>query len=234
MALSSQARFRRHVDKFRGPRRRGMTQCWMWKGQESSHHPIFWDGSTNMTAARYVLQRRLGRKLGRWEFACHHCDNPHCVRPSHIFLGSPDDNSKDMVKKNRKERGSNVFGAKLTEAIVSDLRKRFTRGRVTIKQLAQEYNIHPFVMSCALSGRTWKHVGGPLIVRRPNKRPPNITEADVRRIRECYAQHNITLRELAKQYDLTESNIHHIVRGHTWKHVDGPIDARSRCKKERR
>ena len=56
-------------------------------------------------AQRYALQLKLGRPLRAGFFACHTCDNPLCVRPDHLFEGSPRDNSHDMAAKGRSTAG---------------------------------------------------------------------------------------------------------------------------------
>ncbi len=91
-------------------------------------------------------------------FVCHHCDNPPCVNPAHLFLGSPADNSADMVAKRRSARGSSHPMSKFTEADVLTIRARFAAGQITTKALAAEYGVDPCTIVRMISRRTWKHV----------------------------------------------------------------------------
>lgn len=58
-------------------------------------------GDGVMYAHRYALQQRLGRELSDGECALHRCDNPCCVNPAHLFVGTMADNTRDMVAKGR-------------------------------------------------------------------------------------------------------------------------------------
>lgn len=53
-----------------------------------------------MRANRYSLEQVIG-SLGEGIFACHHCDNPPCVRADHLFAGTVTDNVQDMIRKGR-------------------------------------------------------------------------------------------------------------------------------------
>lgn len=71
-----------------------------------------WDGSRTMGAHRLVFQSKLGRVLTRWELVCHSCDNPKCVNPAHLWLGTPKANMNDMDRKGRRiitEKARNVL-----------------------------------------------------------------------------------------------------------------------------
>lgn len=80
--------------------------CWMWLG---AHHPkdgrgiLQVDGKPTY-APRLLLEWTLGRPLSPSEFALHHCDNPPCVRPDHIYLGTHADNMRDMRDRYRSYR----------------------------------------------------------------------------------------------------------------------------------
>lgn len=58
-----------------------------------------------MRLSRLVLEIKLGRELGRFEFACHECDNPACFKEDHLWLGTPQSNIIDAANKGRMARG---------------------------------------------------------------------------------------------------------------------------------
>lgn len=88
----------------------------------------------------------------------HHCDNPSCCNPSHLFLGTHQDNMKDMVAKQRKKRGSQMPAAKLSEEDVASIRSRYSFRKVTIPMLASEYRVSERTLWKALHGMGWTHV----------------------------------------------------------------------------
>jgi hypothetical protein len=87
---------------------------------------------------------------------CHHCDNPGCVNPKHLFLGSHADNVLDMHSKgrNRQPKGINHWKAKLTEiqiiSIRNDPRPNAIIGRI--------YNIAPNQILMIKRRTAWKHI----------------------------------------------------------------------------
>lgn len=75
--------------------------CWEWQGAtDRDGYGIFTYAGETHRAGRIALELD-GRKPGSGEMACHHCDNPRCVRPDHLFVGSNQDNMQDMVRKGR-------------------------------------------------------------------------------------------------------------------------------------
>lgn len=99
--------------------------CWVWKRGKSHGygqmrvHSVF--GSSPLYAHRvsYLLfYGAFQKKL----VVCHHCDNPVCVNPGHLFLGTQSDNHKDMVSKGRHPKGEGNGQSKLTDADVAKIR----------------------------------------------------------------------------------------------------------------
>jgi len=63
-----------------------------------------WDGTRNRIASRLIYEREVGPIPAGLQ-VLHRCDNPPCVRPDHLFLGTPADNVRDMVTKGRARHG---------------------------------------------------------------------------------------------------------------------------------
>jgi hypothetical protein len=90
----------------------------------------------------------------------HRCDNPPCVNPNHLFLGTKRENFEDMINKRRESREfrARQQEAKLTPESVREARRLYYAGRFTQAQLARRYGVSDATMSHAITGRTWKHV----------------------------------------------------------------------------
>lgn len=91
-------------------------------------------------------------------YVCHHCDNPPCVNPAHLFIGTPTDNAVDMVAKGRAPRSRGVarFNAVLDDDAVRDIRASY--GAVPTKALAQRYGVSTTAIRAVASGMRWRHV----------------------------------------------------------------------------
>lgn len=89
---------------------------------------------------------------------CHRCDNPLCVNPEHLFLGTDTDNMADKVAKGRQSYGSKCGSAKLTDSIVVDILSRYEPRVVTMQALADEHGVGLSTVCDILHGRTWNHL----------------------------------------------------------------------------
>lgn len=87
-------------------------------------------------------------------FVCHHCDNPPCCNPDHLFVGTPLDNVLDMIAKGRAPVGIKHGMAKLAEAQVLAIRSDERMGTV----IAREYGISTAMVSLIRNRKNWTHL----------------------------------------------------------------------------
>lgn len=95
---------------------------------------------------------------GEWpsEQVLHHCDNPSCVRPDHLFVGTQAVNMADMRAKGRGARGEKHGQARLTAAAVQEIRA--SRGKVKQRVLAERYGVCIPTICEVQTRRKWAHV----------------------------------------------------------------------------
>lgn len=90
----------------------------------------------------------------------HACDNPPCVNPSHLFIGTAKDNIDDMLRKgrDRHRHGEAHRDARLTEQQVRDIRANKALCRVSDRELGERYGVSNVAISRIVRRITWKHV----------------------------------------------------------------------------
>lgn len=152
--MTADARFWSFVDR--------TGDCWVWIRGVSRHGYGLWytGGRANRKshlAHRYAWTLSNGH-VPRGMVVCHSCDNPPCVRPDHLFLGSQLDNIADSVAKNRHVKGERVPHAKLTDDAVREVRDKYASGGYLQRELAQEYGVAQGIISAVIRRAAWKHV----------------------------------------------------------------------------
>jgi len=152
MKLSEVERFEKHI--FYSP-----CGCWYWTGNQRK--------KTGYGGFRFngkmMLSHRVSWLLFKGEIGenhvLHKCDNPSCVNPDHLFLGTHVDNMNDMKIKGRAVsfQGSLHANSILTESEVLDIKKllNFSHKQVSI---AKTYGVDKTTIQNISSGKTWKHV----------------------------------------------------------------------------
>lgn len=133
-------------------------KCWTWDTEGKSEYGSFWDGKKDHIASRYSWIIHFGQ-IPDGLFVCHECDNPPCVRPDHLFLGTNLENMADAASKGRMARGAKQWLSKLTDESVMSIREKYATGLRTQKSLSKEFGVCQSVINYVINGRTWKHVG---------------------------------------------------------------------------
>jgi len=91
----------------------------------------------------------------------HSCDNPPCVNPDHLFIGTNLQNRQDSVAKNRQAKGENITASKLTATDIEQIRVMWNSGRMSQVEIGRLFNVAGSNICRIVSGDGWKHVPKP-------------------------------------------------------------------------
>lgn len=135
----------------------GPDDCWIWTAGISQIHgygkfTIKKQGISDIGAHRYSWILANG-SIPDGMMICHICDNPPCVNPNHLFLGTAKDNAIDCVRKNRSARGERNGNSKLNEADVLKIKES-----CNLLQLSRTYDVSVRTILDIVTDRTWKHL----------------------------------------------------------------------------
>lgn len=142
--------------------------CWQWRGGVRGHmgYGAIRVGTRKIATHRYSWSLHFG-DIPDGLAVLHSCDNPKCVRPDHLFLGTDMDNARDRDTKGRRtplrgaEHGRSVVTEEQATALMADYlaapvignRKQFG----TRRRLAEKYGITEANVQNIVYGRTWNH-----------------------------------------------------------------------------
>lgn len=144
------SRFWKNVDKTDG--------CWNWTGTRTDKgYGRFKTSTKNWRAHRLSYEMHCG-PIPEGMQVLHECDNPSCVRPDHLFLGTNADNMADKCAKGREAhvgvKGVQHPKAKLTEDDVRTIRSM----RGTLREAATRFGVSQTTISDIRSRRCWSHI----------------------------------------------------------------------------
>lgn len=146
--------------------------CWNWTGKHDAFgYGRLWISDkpyVELQAHRFSYTIHIG-EIPEGLSILHKCDNPPCVNPEHLFIGTRADNMVDKVQKGRQPRGIELPQHILTDDDVREIRRRYELRRRTTgvatrndpngaEALAKEYGVSKWAIFDCCNRRRWKHV----------------------------------------------------------------------------
>ncbi len=155
--------------------------CWIWHGDTQKYGY----GRLNYHRKLYLAHRLAwiltNGPIPKGKYVLHRCDNPPCCNPDHLYIGTPADNVRDMIERNRMARGDSKHVkkgldhyyhktpekrlrgerhgmSKLNEAAVLSIRDRFARKEASAIQLGKEYGVDRSLIYMVAKRQIWSHV----------------------------------------------------------------------------
>ena len=142
------------------------TGCLEWKRgcAHFGYGAIWFDGKGHL-AHRVSYEIFVG-PIPEGMFILHHCDNPSCINPEHLHLGTAKDNAADALARNRFVVGERNGKAILTQKVADEIRSVYNSGQFTQHQLANKYNVSRSTIRNVVNLYCWKSQSGPMCVNK--------------------------------------------------------------------
>jgi hypothetical protein len=152
---SPEVRFFRFIDK------KSDTECWNWTGHKIGNYGSFSIGAKSLgsvLAHRFSWSMHNNKEIPSGMVIMHSCDNPLCVNPNHLSVGTHMENTHDMLKKGRhtyiahvgEKNGKSVLNAKIVKEIRASSMNHAELGRF--------YGVSTSCIRGVRTGRTWSHI----------------------------------------------------------------------------
>jgi hypothetical protein len=149
------------VDRFWNKFKRPKKGCWEWAGaKDPNGYGNIEEGHGSKSCRTVHPAHRLSWKLFNGPIpngmrVLHKCDNPSCVRPDHLFLGTQKDNLVDCKNKGRTAKGEKNGRSKLRQKDIDKIRKLCSSGKHTQQEIASIFNINQSHVSRIISNFVW-------------------------------------------------------------------------------
>lgn len=137
--------------------------CWEWTGTKSSYGHGRFKIHGKLYSPHRISAEFFGVEIPDGYFVCHHCDNPSCVRPQHLFVGTRSDNMKDSRRKGRSRSemylpiciGSANSRSKMNSSQVREIIDMYSTGNFTMKEIGVLYGLTKQGVWCIVRKKVW-------------------------------------------------------------------------------
>lgn len=128
--------------------------CWVWQAATFQGYGVFGRADGQSVRAHRMSWEMHNGPIPDGLNVLHHCDNPPCVRPDHLFLGTTADNQQDMRSKHREAKGGTHGRRKLSQDQADGIRVAYQQGR-KLREVAQQYGVSEATVSLIGRGLKW-------------------------------------------------------------------------------
>ena len=187
--------------------------CWLWNGSSyTSGYGLIWSNHPKRTSylAHRVSYSIYKGGIPKFKLVCHHCDNPACVNPDHLFLGTYSDNMLDKTTKGRTPSGEKHGMSFLKEHEVIEI----YNSKGTYEDIGRSYGISGMNVKRIKNGKIWRHLNlKPQSERRRGRSKLSLIDANI--IRDAF---NAGFKQLsiAQYYNVSLSSISRIITNETY------------------
>jgi|GEM_PF-966020 len=181
--------------------------CWNWTGsrsQQTGYGTVSWEGDPIRTH-RWAWMHKHG-EIPDGLCVLHKCDNPACINPDHLFLGTSRENIEDRDRKGRGKGWTRLFNDRQANVIRSAY-----RSGMSILELAAMLECHSMTIYNLVTGKTYRSLSG-----RTRRTFAKLKEEDIPRIRELYASGSHTHESLGLKFDVNGTTIGRVLNKSTW------------------
>jgi len=215
---------RRFWEKINFPENR-IDGCWIWTAGKDGHgYGSFNFGSKVVSSHRFAYMIFKGT-IKEGLLIRHICDNPSCVNPNHLLVGTHQDNTQDKLDRNRLNpaKGENNGQSILTELEVKEILYKLIDD-IIVSVLAEQYNVCTGAIHAIANGVNWKHIYIQLTEEQKQKIKYNLTCRIKTKLTEELVDEilvkllqKVSVKDLMVQYNVSYSTICSISLGKTWK-----------------
>lgn len=207
--------------------------CKIWKGRKNTKGYGIIRELGEVLVHRWIYEAING-EIPEGMYVCHHCDTRDCYNPNHLFLGTPQDNTNDMISKNRNPLGKKLPQTKLSDDDVRQIFQYRFEGK-EIREIAKLYHVTKHTVWEILTFRKREYAKNWFsedFLEKIKNIPVDHTdqigskahqaklyEKQVIEIREKY-KCGKTMLQLAREYNVSDGTIYDICKRRTWKHIE--------------